>query len=56
MAAARRRGAPEVAHYSSFADEKSGDSLAAVMGGGTADPAERLTAWLLEQTSPAGIS
>lgn len=30
--------------------------LTGTMAGGTADPAERLTAWLLDQSSPAGVS
>jgi hypothetical protein len=34
---------------------RSGDTLTAVLGSNT-DPAERLTAWLLEQTSTAGVS
>ena len=34
----------------------SAEALVAAIGGTTSDPAERLTAWLLDQSTPAGVS
>jgi hypothetical protein len=51
----------DVAHLKSLVTPpsltpKSGDAFVTERGGGPADPAERLTAWLLEQASLAGVS
>ncbi len=47
----------DVAHLKALAEQpvlppNSADALVAAIGGGAADPAERLTSWLLDQSSP----
>lgn len=51
----------DLAHLKALVEQpvlpaNSTDALMAAIGGGNADPAERLTAWLLDQSSRAGVA
>ncbi|MDO8502544.1 MAG: hypothetical protein Q7S20_11945 [Gemmatimonadaceae bacterium] len=51
----------DLAHLKALVEQpvlpaNSADALIAAIGGGNADPAERLTAWLLDQSSRAGVA